>query len=161
MSLKVRPATVHDRWDICQLHLESWQTTYKHDVSKHMLENVFPAKMKKQWAARTFCDPEVGLVAEESQLSGFVFALTDQDVPLVDNLHVRPGIQSRGIGALLLKEVLDELRTRGFQKANLEVLETNQRARDFYTRMGGQDIGACTGTLFGKTVAERRFEFDL
>ena len=161
MSLQVRPAMVHDRWDICQLHLESWQTTYKHDVSKHMLETVFPTEMEKQLAARIFSDPEVVLVAVENQLNGFVFALTDQDAPLIENLHVRPGIQSRDVGAHLLKTVLQELSARGFQKANLEVLETNHRARDFYTRMGRQDFGECTGTLFGKTVAERRFEFDL
>lgn len=161
MSIRIRSANSDDREDICRLHLTSWQMNYHRDVSKDVLENVFPAQMEKQWAKRSFSDPELILVVEDKELVGFAFALTDRDPAFIDNVHVRPGLQSRGIGRLLLTAVFDELRVRCCSKASLEVLDTNQRARQFYERLGGVDVGPCTGNLFGTEVIERRIEFDL
>lgn len=161
MTPHVRQATIKDRDPICAIHLESWQASYRYDVSPDAWKTVFPVEMKRKWAARTFRYPELILVAEEHQLIGFIFALLDRDTPFIDNLHVRPGLQSRGTGTLLLEAAFTELRLKGYETATLDVLETNQRALDFYVRLGGRDIGQCHGDLFGQKVAERRLEFDL
>ena len=161
MSIGIRSANSDDRQAICRLHLASWQANYHRDVSKDVLENVFPVLMEKQWAKRSFTDPELILVAEDKELIGFAFVLTDRVPAYIDNVHVRPGLQSRGVGRSLLSAVFKELRDRRCNKAALEVLTSNQRARQFYERLGGVDVGSCTGNLFGTEVTERRIVFDL
>jgi hypothetical protein len=47
----------------------------------------------------------------------------------------------------------------GFEAATREVLESNKRARQFYARMGGEDVGRFWCTFMGKKVAERHFRF--
>jgi [ribosomal protein S18]-alanine N-acetyltransferase len=54
----------------------------------------------------------------------------------INNLAVRPGLRSRGIGTALLHHVLAEATTLGARRATLEVRASNQGARRLYERLG-------------------------
>lgn len=159
----IRQANLEDREAIYQLHLKSWQTNYGNELSQNILETKVPDEMAAKWAKRTLRWPEIILVAESGpetkKIVGFVCALADREVPLIDNLHVLSEVQSRGVGAKLLGAVLTKLAMSGFETATLEVLESNERARRFYTSMGGEDIGRFWFDFMGKKVPERHFRF--
>ena len=159
---RIRLATHADRAAVRDLHLASWRANYGAELPADFLLNRLPAEMEAKWAARGFVWPELTLVVDgRDGLAGFVCALADRDPPLIDNLHVRPGLNSRGVGAALLNAALDGLAERDFGAATLTVLESNPRARAFYLRMGGRDAGTVADELVGRPVTARRIDFDL
>lgn len=158
----IRRATPSDRDAIAALHLASWQDAYTIELPPEVLRDEVPSYLRGKWAVRTFAAPELTLVAEaDGALRGFVCALTDRDPPLIDNLHVRPGLRGAGTGARLLSEVRAALRAEGFGRAYLTVLERNPRALAFYLSQGGVDEGPVADTLVGRPVRARRVGFGL
>ncbi len=158
----IRPATPADRAAICALHVASWQDSYTDTLPASYLRDGLPGDMVTKWAARHFSAPELTFVAQDgATITGFVCALTDRTPPLIDNLHVRPGLRGSGTGAKLLTTALDALRRAGFARAYLTVLDTNIAAQRFYLRHGGQDEGAVEDEIVGYAVQARRIGFAL
>jgi ribosomal protein S18 acetylase RimI-like enzyme len=58
------------------------------------------------------------------------------DAGWIGGMGVLPDLRRRGIGELLLGEVLDAARGLGLQRVTLEVLEQNEGARRLYDRIG-------------------------
>jgi ribosomal protein S18 acetylase RimI-like enzyme len=81
--------------------------------------------------------PELFFVAEEEgELAGTVLAGWDGHRGWIYSLAVRPELQRRGIGSLLLRHALGALRERGCPKVNLQVLPANRAVIAFYQRHG-------------------------
>jgi hypothetical protein len=80
---------------------------YRNELSRNTLETEVPGELAAKWAERTFHWPELILVAKSGpqawKFVGFVCALADRKVPLIDNLHVLSEVQSRGMGAKTAK----------------------------------------------------------
>lgn len=72
-------------------------------------------------------DRIVGYAAAERQEDGSGY---------LDLVGVAPGERGRGIGALLVTEVVDAARARGADRIHLTVRETNTVARGLYERLG-------------------------
>ena len=158
----IRPASPADRDAIAALHAASWQDAYTAELPADFLRDAVPGLLRDKWAARTFAAPELTLVAEaEGALAGFVCALTDRDPPLIDNLHVRPGLRGSGTGARLMAAIRAALAGQGFARATLTVLESNPRARAFYFGQGGTDEGVVRERMVGRPVLARRIGFAL
>jgi ribosomal protein S18 acetylase RimI-like enzyme len=54
----------------------------------------------------------------------------------IANIYVSPSLQGQGIGAALMQRAEDHARDLGVGKLELTVLSRNQRAVDFYRRLG-------------------------
>ena len=158
----IRLATPADRAAIRDLHLASWQDSYGAELPAAYLRDELPAAMDAKWAARRFAGPEITLVATEGQeITGFVCALTDRHPPLIDNLHVRPGLRGQGTGASLMTAIKAALRRAGHDRAYLTVLASNPRALAFYLAQGGVAEGQVDDQLVGHPVKAIRIGFDL
>ncbi|TFL18977.1 GNAT family N-acetyltransferase [Jannaschia formosa] len=158
----IRRATSADRDAICALHLASWQDSYGGELPADFLRDELPGAMRGKWAARRFASPELTLVAEgDDGIEGFSCALTDRDPPLIDNLHVHPGLRGRGTGAALISATKAALAVDGFARAYLTVLQSNPRALAFYLAQGGVNEGAVDDVLVGHPVKAWRVGFDL
>ena len=158
----IRAATDADRDAIAALHLASWRDAYVDALPERYREGALAEDLAARWAGRTFAPPMVTLVAEGAAgLDGFVCCFADRDPPYIDNLHVRPGLRSKGTGAALMSALFAELRGQGRTACALTVLEDNPSARRFYARLGGVE-GAARGTeLMGHPVREVPVTFDL
>lgn len=75
------------------------------------------------------------LVAEESGRRLGWGAREDSN-QLISDLWVSPEAQGRGVGALLLNALVDEIRAAGYSRAELETLASNEQAIGFYHRHG-------------------------
>ena len=158
----LRDATPDDRAAIRDLHTRSWRENYAHALPEGLLDARIDRIMADKWGARDFAAPDFGLIAEEAGTPlGFVYVLTEQNPPLIDNLHVAQAMQSRGIGAALLSAAFDRLRALGHDTAVLGVLSDNERGVAFYTRMGGEEVDPVPETLLGHPIIERRMVFRL
>lgn len=59
----------------------------------------------------------------------------------LQRLYVQQDWQGTGLGAALLRRVLDEARQRGCRSLLLSVWEKNEQAQEFYRRKGFKQIG--------------------
>jgi GNAT superfamily N-acetyltransferase len=140
------PAGPEDARAIAALHVTSWRSAYKGLVPDEFLAGPVEDDRRALWESRLSVPDEARLVLkavdERGTLVGFTCVLRDADPawgPLLDNLHVTPGLRGRGIGAILLSA------SRQWSSAvspglpmHLWVIEGNTRARRFYDREGGK-----------------------
>jgi GNAT superfamily N-acetyltransferase len=108
----------------------------------------------------------VAMYAEE--VVGFVAggasadADTDLEAGQVGALYTLPRVWGRGIGRLLLRRGLTELRRRGYREAVLWTEERNARPRRFYEQAGWQvDGGTRERAFLGAPIREVRYRIDL
>jgi GNAT superfamily N-acetyltransferase len=122
------------------------------------------ANRRQFWRARwqqPLVPDAFGFVAVEGDaLVGFAYALPVQDPDwgtLLDNLHVDPKRKRSGIGRRLLAAVAAHLGPHAAQPLHLWVLEGNQPARDFYARLGAEEVERAVCPPFGGVeLPERR-----
>ena len=84
----------------------------------------------------------IALAAEDAGgVAGFAVAgMVDTEAEL-ETIVVEAGRQRQGVGTLLLMALAEELRAAGVKDLFLEVRASNQRALEFYRRMGFAEIG--------------------
>lgn len=140
-----RTAITSDSLRIAELHAASWQSAYRGFLSNHYLDTGVLAERARVWQARLAqpSDRRYVLLAEQNAaLIGFVCVLLDEEAAwgaYLDNLHVRPGLTSQGLGGRLLVQALQWVaRVEPGQAMHLLVLAGNTAARRFYERHGGE-----------------------
>jgi ribosomal-protein-alanine N-acetyltransferase len=88
----------------------------------------------------------VALVGEsEGSVAGFALAVVVAGEGEIESIAVASGEQRRGIGATLLRALLDALTAAGALATVLEVRESNRVAAGLYARAGFCEIGRRTG----------------
>ena len=146
---------------IARLHAYSWQIHYRgifndayldHDVVQERLD-VWQRRFEKPSK-----DQFVVLANDQDLLCGFGCAFFNHDPEfgsLVDNLHVHPEWQGKGIGRNLMNHCIDQIAKLDQQfKMYLWVLKENHNARKFYERMGGRSVEQTTENNPGGGQAE-------
>ena len=115
--------------------------------------------LAKHWNEIDMQNEDIILVAEEKSLIGFV-AVWCRPLPFIDNLHVRPSHRSKKIGSKLMKTVAKELIHNGHKTAYLWVFVSNEKAIQFYERLGGVQKEQSIKTVFGYDILSRKIEWD-
>lgn len=146
--MRFRQATRTDATAIAALHAESWQANYRGAYRDEYLDGPVVEDRRRVWEARLSAPAAnqlVVLAEDDGELLGFACVYGGDDArwgSLLDNLHVRPGRQGRGIGAALLAEVAAWCRANFPERGlYLWVLEQNRGAQRFYRRLGASDEG--------------------
>lgn len=136
----IRTATLNDATAIAALHARSWQIAYRGDFTDHYLDVECPAERLGVWTKR-LSQPEPNMhcavVYEQDDLAGFccTFDQYDEHGAYLDNLHVAPEYQGRGLGKQLLKDAAHRVAAKDIY---LVVLTSNTSAISFYERMNGR-----------------------
>ncbi len=132
---------------IAGLHAYSWQMHYRGIFNDNYLDHEVVEERMVVWRRR-FENPSkdqfVVLANDHDLLCGFgcVFLNHDQQYgSLVDNLHVHPDWQRKGIGRSLMDHCVARISELDDQfKMYLWVLKENTNAGKFYERMGGKTV---------------------
>ena len=132
---------------IARLHAYSWQKHYRGIFNDEYLDHEVINDRVRVWQRR-FQEPianqHVVLAQDEQLLCGFgcIYRAHDPEYgALLDNLHVHPDWQGKGIGKELMKRCSQWLVNQEPQaKLYLWVLEANTLARTFYERLGGEPL---------------------
>jgi ribosomal-protein-alanine N-acetyltransferase len=77
----------------------------------------------------------------ESEIFGFLVARRVDAEWELENIVVANGMRRRGIGALLLTDLITHARAAGGCAIFLEVRESNRDARAFYRKTGFEEVG--------------------
>ena len=152
MTLIVRDAAIDDALAISQIRADTWRAAYTGLVDPEVLDQMDPAAEAERRVARwdeMHADPRgCELVAEvDGAIAGWAVtgATLDDDRPRdgqVYAIYARPEYWSRGVGHALMLTAEQRLRSAGFRKAHLWVLDGNERAAAFYEGHGWREDGA-------------------
>lgn len=146
MILSVRSAQAADIDAVSRLQEEVWHTSFPGiDLAVDPPSAASIEKRRRTGADFQARHPDYLLLLEDENGSLAGFSHFEPRVPDVypygseiQTLHVHPARQGRGAGTLLLRAMLDHIASLGFQNTMLWTLESNQRARSLYQKLGGR-----------------------
>jgi ribosomal protein S18 acetylase RimI-like enzyme len=150
-ALLIRAATTRDAARIAEVHVRSWQATYRGHMPPEYLDRLDPADRLPRWQQR-LTEPagdEVLVADGQDGVCGFSsFGPTRDDnddpgqVGEVRAIYLMPAVIGTGIGRLLMDASVEHLTRAGYREVTLWVLAGNGRARRFYERAGLRPDGA-------------------
>jgi ribosomal protein S18 acetylase RimI-like enzyme len=134
IAVGLRPATPADEEFCFQLHqaamggyitaIWGWDDAVQRDYHARAFSDL------ERWRIITADGTDAGLLIVEYRPAEIYLA----------RIEIHPDYQGHGIGAKLLRQLIDEAHLRG-QHLVLDVLTINHRAQAFYQRHGLQEIG--------------------
>jgi len=150
-EISIRQGRADEAAALAKLHVDVWRATYRNYTTPEALSLLDEAKRLPYWRAAlsTELDGAGVLVAEQGGiLLGVISYGSSRHEAFegrteIKHFYVTGSAQGRGIGQRLLKPVLDDGNTAR-QGVALAVVRQNERARRFYAKMGGVEIGAFT-----------------
>ncbi|WP_051630761.1 GNAT family N-acetyltransferase [Afifella pfennigii] len=156
----IRRAEPSDRARVAALQAQSWRDAYRGILPADYLAHRLDADIARHWRAVEIGDEDIVLVAEmDGELAGFI-SVWVRPTPFVDNLHVRPGLRSKGTGRRLMAEAARRLLEAGHASVYLWVVAGNEGAIRFYERLGGRRGELVEKDAFGNTTSCYRIAWD-
>jgi ribosomal-protein-alanine N-acetyltransferase len=99
--------------------------------------DVNPSPWKYETFLSSFEVGHKGLICKKDNLMiGFIIFSPISPEAHVLSISVRNEMQSKGIGTLLLKSMLDQCKVMNYKKIFLEVRVSNEKAINFYEKFG-------------------------
>ncbi|MGH6862367.1 MAG: GNAT family N-acetyltransferase [Phyllobacterium sp.] len=133
----VRSATKEDLQAVRDLLVETWHATYDDVYGAEKVKAITDRHHSLDALKKQLAKPysEFILADDGADIMGMAYACQkDHKLSILNQLYVRPENQKRGVGSLLLAEV--ESAFPGVFALQLEVIEANQRALQFYESRG-------------------------
>lgn len=127
------------------VHVRTWQVAYKGLVPQYYLDRLDPVRRGQVWERYLGEEHQVGeavLVAEaDGHVVGFASVGPSRDED--DNgqgevwaIYLLADFWGQGIGKSLMAAACESLHDAGFTEATLWVMDSNERARQFYEAAG-------------------------
>ena len=142
MNFIIRPATLNDAKCCADIHTASWRFAYSGIVPKEIMDAYsvrWPTIWNKMFASNV--DSHYVMVLNDI-IVGFLTINVSRDNDLkascyeIIGLYLHPNFISRGFGKQTMEWIKREIKSRGYDKISLWVLEENIRARRFYEKSG-------------------------
>lgn len=133
----IRDAERAEYQDLAWLQIRSWRDVYPGIMPAWYLDEGIEKDQLTRWAELHPKGDDLILVADEDGIKGFVTIWCQPD-PFIDNLHVEPGLRSRGMGERLMRATASRLIDKGYDSVFLYVAAKNPRAVAFYRNLGGR-----------------------
>ncbi|MGH1479200.1 MAG: GNAT family N-acetyltransferase [Geminicoccales bacterium] len=133
----IRDAERAEYLDLAWLQIRSWRDVYRGIMPDWYLDEGIEKDQLTRWAELQPRGDDLVLLAEEDGLKGFVTIWCQPD-PFIDNLHVEPGLRSKGTGGHLMRATASRLIDKGYDSVYLYVAAGNSRAMAFYRKLGGK-----------------------
>ncbi len=146
----IRPAAIHDARAIAEVHIDSWKSTYRGIFPEALLNGLSVEQRESFWRdLLAGQEPSSAITIVGCDASGSVVGFASGGKERTGHLgcdgelcaiYLRPEAQRKGLGALLVRQFVNELVTRGFGSMAVWVLALNPSKR-FYESLGGNVIG--------------------
>lgn len=110
--------------------------------------DVFTGIDIKEYVKKIVNHSEICCLFDRGSMTGFVaFYCNDMDAKksFISLVMVRSDMRGRGLGTLLVNQVLSITRQRGFLSCSLEVMPANKLAVDLYRKLGFSVISELNG----------------
>jgi ribosomal protein S18 acetylase RimI-like enzyme len=141
--LNIRYAKLADAQAIAEVHVASWQHTYRGIVPDVYLDSMTVTTRAKVWSENLAqSTPKVIVVEAESKVVGFCSfgRCRDKDAGPKDGeiwaIYLAPLQRSKGFGWALWQEAHRQFLAQGIRRISLWVIDGNQHAMRFYRKAG-------------------------
>ena len=138
--LKIRSATENDAYSIATINVLGWKKTYRGLIPEEVLDNLSVTEKRIENFKKGILDSEIFLVAEnESDIMGYLNGGKPRtnEFPYPYEIHgfyIHPDFQRTGIGTALINAFKEKIKHKSFCVC---LLKGNQKALNFYQKMGG------------------------
>jgi ribosomal protein S18 acetylase RimI-like enzyme len=133
-------ASLEDAAAIQTLLKETWKDTYGDHLSQETLDEVYKNWQSLELLRQQIENPQIyfPLAKEGDDLLGLSTTFKREDTILMFRLYISPQHQRKGIGDLLLKNVIEHF--QGAKKIQLNVEAMNPKGQSFYKKQGFKEI---------------------
>ena len=149
MGVTTRLATQADIPACAAVHIESCLDIYRPFVSAEVLATTLPDNLNTVWADERLENGDFIMIAEDAGNTVGLVTVRNKSTPYIDHFHVIPARKGGGIGRVLMRAAVVEVRKRGMDDCYLDVADGNDTALAFYRAMGGEVDEFIEGDLFG------------
>lgn len=134
----LRCAREDDAEDLAEVHIATWRAGYADVFPAAFLESLDHDRRATWWRRLLHGGARVHVAVVGERVVGFCHPgpADDKGWGEIFAIYVHPDHWGRGHGRALLLAGEETLRSTGFDRALLWVLEQNQRGRRFYERQG-------------------------
>ena len=164
--MKIRRATEKDLIGIAQVHVETWQSTYKGIIPEDYLQSLTIENRLKNWQRHLKTLHTATFIAENEAgvIIGFAIGGPEQTrdpfyQAEIYAIYILDGYQRNGIGKQLIKQIAKLLEEKKYQNIIIWALEENSN-RFFYESLGGQAVASKTISIKGKVLKEIGYGWD-
>ena len=147
LSIQVRNYESRDRRDVLRIAKTSFEGVCLDENIEERFGQVGDSwrEHKKSAVAHDLRhNPDSAFVAlADGHIVGFVCNRLYRSRRLghVANLAVTEDYQGRGVGKALMRRTLEHFERKGMKFVRIETLEQNKRAREFYPKLGFEEVG--------------------
>ncbi len=142
MRFDIRLATLDDAKCCADIHAKSWNFAYSDIVPKEIIDE-HNARWLMIWNRMLANNNESHYVVTlDDVIIGFLTIAVSRDKDLKESffeiigLYLAPEYIGAGYGKQSMDWIKNEIKSRGYDKTSLWVLEENNCARSFYEKMG-------------------------
>lgn len=166
MTFSVRKARLSDTPEIASIHIKSWKSAFEGLMPEGYINSYRLEDRNTEWLNVLESGSESVIIAENtSRLVGFLSyseSEKSQDTLAVSKLYLCPSIYGKGVGYLLMKQLESNAKSAGIKLINLYVLDNNQTAINFYSKLGFEFGDGCESEEFeGETIIDVLMEKQL
>lgn len=157
--MKIRLAISQDAASIAKVHVDSWRTTYQGILPDEFLENLSYEQREELWksnlkeqqvyVAETPSGEVVGFSVGGKERTGEYASFLGE----LYAIYILQSYQNQGIGSLLFKPIVKELKESNLNSMLVWVLEGNE-AKYFYESKGGKYVDSKEINIAGKNYIE-------
>ena len=139
--IEIRPLQkTDDMLAVSNIYEQSWKCAYRGIIPDEYFDSILTGQLL---GTSSYC---------KSRIEGM------DDWGEIVSIYLLPEAMHKGYGKKLMQAVISELKTMGYQKVYLWVLEKNISARGFYERFGFMLSGRITTDTFaGKELKEVQY----
>ncbi len=166
--LVIRNIESKDIDEVTDINIECWKKCYTGIIDKEYLENI--DRQNRVINITRAMENNMFIVAEEKERilgscryvpnNGFSPNFEEIDAEICA-LYVDVNFQNKGVGTKLLEYVLEELKKNGKKKVIIWCLKGNEKARLFYSKMGGTVYAERKIKIADKEYDEIAYKYDI
>jgi ribosomal protein S18 acetylase RimI-like enzyme len=138
--LEIVNASLDDAAAIQKLLKETWKDTYGDHLSQETLDEVYKSWQSIEFLCQQIENPAIyfPLAKDGDELLGLSTTAMREDRIVMPRLYISPQHQRKGIGELLLKNVIEHF--QGAKRIQLQVEAMNPKGQAFYKKQGFKEI---------------------
>lgn len=159
-ALTIRRAFEKDIPLIRELSLKVWPQTYSTILSAEQIDYMLEMMYSERSLANQMKEKqEFIIVSDGNEPIGFAsYSLVEKGVYQLHKIYILPGLQGKGAGKYVIRELVNAIARKGGKSLQLNV-NRNNKARDFYEKLGfaiirEEDIDIGNGYFMNDFVME-------
>jgi ribosomal protein S18 acetylase RimI-like enzyme len=162
--ITIRRALPSDADEIAAVHDAAWREAYRGLIPGRELERLVARRGPHWWRRAVRQGSRILVLSLHDRMGGYV-SYGRNRAPALDyegeifELYLAPEYQGLGFGRRLFQSGRDDLAANGLQRVLVWSLADNQRAVDFYRRLGGQELRRASEIFAGERLGRVAFGF--